>query len=66
MDRRTFLKTVLVGGGLTTLASDGYALKLFPRPGQAEMGYSFRIEIRQHEGCVPLDLGRIGRNCRCI
>jgi menaquinone-dependent protoporphyrinogen IX oxidase len=30
MDRRTFLKTVLFGGGLTVFASNSYALKLFP------------------------------------
>ena len=30
MDRRIFLKTVLLGGGCTAFASDSYALKLFP------------------------------------
>lgn len=32
MDRRIFLKTILVGGGLTVFASSSYALKLFPNP----------------------------------
>ena len=30
MNRRIFLKTILVGGGLTVIAPDSYALKLFP------------------------------------
>jgi menaquinone-dependent protoporphyrinogen IX oxidase len=30
MDRRTFLKTIVLGGGLTAFASNSYALKLFP------------------------------------
>jgi menaquinone-dependent protoporphyrinogen IX oxidase len=34
MDRRTFLMTILVGGGLTVFASNSYALKLFPNPGK--------------------------------
>jgi len=34
MDRRRFLKTVVLGGGLTAFASNGYALKLFPNPGK--------------------------------
>jgi menaquinone-dependent protoporphyrinogen IX oxidase len=29
MNRRVFLKTILVGGGLTVIASNSYALKLF-------------------------------------
>ena len=32
MDRRTFLKTIVVGGGLTAFASSSHALKLFPDP----------------------------------
>ena len=36
MDRRTFLKTILVGGGLTAFASKSYALKLFPNPSKAK------------------------------
>jgi len=34
MNRRTFLRTVLVGGGLTVFAPKSYALKLFPSPGK--------------------------------
>jgi menaquinone-dependent protoporphyrinogen IX oxidase len=30
INRRAFLKTILVGGGLTVIAPDSYALKLFP------------------------------------
>jgi menaquinone-dependent protoporphyrinogen IX oxidase len=41
MDRRTFLKTALAGGALTTLASEGYALKLFPRPGKQKWAILF-------------------------
>ena len=32
MDRRTFLKTIAVGGGLTAFAANSHALKLFPNP----------------------------------
>ena len=41
MNRRTFLKTFLIGGGLTTLASNSYALKLFPRPGKQKWAILF-------------------------
>jgi menaquinone-dependent protoporphyrinogen IX oxidase len=34
MDRRTFLKAFLAGGGLTFCESTSYALKLFPNPGK--------------------------------
>jgi menaquinone-dependent protoporphyrinogen oxidase len=41
MDRRIFLKTILVGGGLTVFASDSYALKLFPNPGKQKWAVLF-------------------------
>ena len=41
MDRRAFLKTVLVGGGLTVFASNSYALKLFPKPGKQKWAILF-------------------------
>ena len=34
MDRRTFLRTVVIGGGITAFASNSEALKLFPNPGK--------------------------------
>jgi menaquinone-dependent protoporphyrinogen oxidase len=41
MDRRAFLETILVGGGLTILASNSYALKLFPNPGKQKWAILF-------------------------
>jgi menaquinone-dependent protoporphyrinogen IX oxidase len=41
MERRTFLKAFLAGGGLTALASKGYALNLFPRPGKQKWAILF-------------------------
>jgi len=41
MDRRTFLKTVLLGGGLTAFASNSYALKLYPNPGKQKWAILF-------------------------
>ena len=41
MDRRTFLKTVVVGGGLTAFASNSHALKLFPTPGKQKWAILF-------------------------
>ena len=41
MDRRTFLKTILIGGGLTVSASNSYALKLFPNPGKQKWAILF-------------------------
>jgi len=41
MDRRTFLKTILFGGGLAVFASDSYALKLFPNPGKRKWAVLF-------------------------
>ena len=41
MDRRAFLKTILVGGGLTVFASKSYALKLFPNPGKQKWAILF-------------------------
>jgi menaquinone-dependent protoporphyrinogen oxidase len=41
MDRRTFLKATLAVGGLTTLASNSYALKLFPNPGKQKWAILF-------------------------
>jgi menaquinone-dependent protoporphyrinogen IX oxidase len=41
MDRRTFLKTILVGGGLAGFASNSYALKLFPNPGRQKWAILF-------------------------
>ena len=41
MDRRAFLKTMMVGGGLTVFASNSYALKLFPNPGKQKWAILF-------------------------
>ena len=41
MDRRTFFKTILVGGGLTVFVSNSYALKLFPNPGKQKWAILF-------------------------
>ena len=41
MDRRTFLKTVVVGGGITAFASNSHALKLFPTPGKQKWAILF-------------------------
>lgn len=41
MDRRTFLKTVVVGGGLTAFVSNSHALKLFPTPGKQKWAILF-------------------------
>ena len=41
MDRRTFLKTVVVGGGVTAFASNSQALKLFPTPGKQKLAILF-------------------------
>ena len=41
MERRTFLKTILLAGGLTTLASNSYALKLFPKPSKQKWAILF-------------------------
>ena len=41
MDRRTFLKTIVVGGGLTAFASSSYALKLFPNPSKQKWAILF-------------------------
>jgi len=41
MDRRTFLKTILAGGGLTLLSSQSDALKLFPNPGKQKWAVLF-------------------------
>ena len=41
MDRRTFLKTVLVGAGATLFAQNSYALKLFPNPSRQKWGILF-------------------------
>ena len=41
MDRRTFLKTVVIGGGLTAFASHSEALKLFPNPGKQKWAILF-------------------------
>ncbi len=41
MDRRTFLKTGLVGGALTGFAPKSYALKLFPNPGKQKWAILF-------------------------
>jgi len=41
MDRRTFLKTILVTGGLTVFSSNSYALKLFPNPGKQKWAILF-------------------------
>jgi menaquinone-dependent protoporphyrinogen oxidase len=41
MDRRTFLKTIAVGGGLTAIASNSYALKLFSNPSRQKWAILF-------------------------
>jgi menaquinone-dependent protoporphyrinogen IX oxidase len=41
VERRTFLRAVLAGGGLTALAPNGYALNLFPRPGKQKWAILF-------------------------
>jgi len=41
MDRRTFLRTVVIGGGLTAFASHSEALKLFPSPGKQKWAILF-------------------------
>jgi len=41
MNRRTFFKTVVVGGGLTAFASNSHALKLFPTPGKQKWAILF-------------------------
>ena len=41
MDRRTFLKIVALGGGLTAFASTSDALKLFPNPGKQKWAVLF-------------------------
>jgi menaquinone-dependent protoporphyrinogen IX oxidase len=41
MNRRAFLKTVLVWGGLTVFAPKSYALKLFPSPGKQKWATLF-------------------------
>ena len=41
MNRRAFLRTVLVGGGLTVFAPKSYALKLFPSPGKQKWAILF-------------------------
>ena len=41
MDRRVFLKIILVGGGLTVFSSNSYALKLFPNPGKQKWAILF-------------------------
>jgi len=41
MDRRAFLKTILAGGGATLLASNTYALKLFPNAAQQKWAILF-------------------------
>ncbi|HUL22737.1 MAG TPA: flavodoxin domain-containing protein [Thermodesulfobacteriota bacterium] len=41
MDRRSFLKAILAGGGLTTLPWNSYALKLFPKPSKQKWAILF-------------------------
>ena len=41
MDRRTFLRTVVLGGGLTAFASNSYALKLFPNQAKQKWAILF-------------------------
>ena len=41
MDRRTFLKTLAVGGGLTAFGSNSDALQLFPNPGKQKWAILF-------------------------
>ena len=48
MDRRAFLKAVLVGGGLTVFAPNSYALKLFPNAGK----HKWAILFGSRYGCT--------------
>jgi len=41
MDRRTFLKSIVVAGGLTAFASSSGALKLFPKQGKQKWAILF-------------------------
>jgi menaquinone-dependent protoporphyrinogen IX oxidase len=41
MDRRTFLKTIVFGGGLTAFASNSYALKVFPNQAKQKWAILF-------------------------
>jgi menaquinone-dependent protoporphyrinogen IX oxidase len=41
MERRTFLKTILAGGGATLFSSNTYALKLFPNPDKQKWAVLF-------------------------
>ncbi len=41
MDRRTFLKAVILGGGSAAFASNSDALKLFPNPGKQKWAILF-------------------------
>ena len=41
MDRRTFIKTIVLGGGLAVTASNSHALKLFPKPGKGKWAILF-------------------------
>jgi len=41
MDRRTFFKTIMVGGGLTFFVSNSHAMKLFPNPGKQKWAVLF-------------------------
>jgi len=41
MERRKFVKSVLVGGGATFLVSKGYPLKFFPNPGKNKWAVLF-------------------------
>jgi menaquinone-dependent protoporphyrinogen oxidase len=41
MERRKFMKTALLGGGITFLVSEGYPLKFFPNPGKNKWAVLF-------------------------
>jgi len=41
MDRRAFLKSIMVGGGLTVFGSNSYALKFFPNSGKQKWAILF-------------------------
>jgi len=41
MDRRTFFKTIVVGGGLSFIVSNSHAMKLFPNPGKQKWAILF-------------------------
>ncbi len=41
MDRRRFMKSVLIGGGTALLASEGYPLKFFPNPSKNKWAVLF-------------------------